>query len=150
MFKRILVPMALDHGIGETALSTARSVLADSGEIQAIHVLAPPNPSIGAYLDDKVVTRAFDVAEARLDKRASGQNAVSAKVLRGHTARTIVDYASEIGADCIVIGAHKPGLANYFLGSTAAWVVRRAPCTVYVLRPSEQDSKREHIVAMPP
>ena len=37
-------------------------------------------------------------------------------------------------ADCIVIGSHKPGLIDYLLGSTAARVVRHAPCAVHVLR----------------
>jgi len=54
--------------------------------------------------------------------------------LVGHAGRTIVDYATETGIDCIVIGSHKPGLNDYFLGSTSARVVRHAPCAVHVLR----------------
>jgi len=130
--------MALDHGIGEQALNAARSVLAKNGDIEMVHVLASPNPSIGAYLDEKVVKKAYEVAQTRLADRISGHDNISAKVLRGHTARTIVDYSAETEADCIVIGAHKPGLADYFLGSTAAWVVRRAPCAVYVIRSSQK------------
>jgi nucleotide-binding universal stress UspA family protein len=56
-------------------------------------------------------------------------------MLKGHIGRTIADYAAEAAVDCIVIGSHRPGLTDYFLGSTAARVVRHAPCAVHVLRP---------------
>ena len=46
----------------------------------------------------------------------------------------VVDFAAEMKADCIVMGSHKPGLADYLLGSTAARVVRHAPCAVHVMR----------------
>jgi len=38
------------------------------------------------------------------------------------------------GMDFMVIASHKPGLADQFPGSTAAQVVRIAPCSVPVLR----------------
>ena len=55
-------------------------------------------------------------------------------IIKGHSGRSIVDVAKDIHADCIVIGSHKPGLIDYLLGSTAARVVRHAPCAVHVLR----------------
>ena len=36
--------------------------------------------------------------------------------------------------ECIVMGSHKPGFSDYLLGSTAARVVRHAPCAVHVYR----------------
>jgi nucleotide-binding universal stress UspA family protein len=47
---------------------------------------------------------------------------------------TILETAKEIGADLIVIASHRPGLQDYFLGSTAARVVRHAECAVLVDR----------------
>ncbi len=55
-------------------------------------------------------------------------------VLGGHSSYTILEHAAKIGADCIVIASHKPCLKGYFLGSTAARVVRHAECAVHVLR----------------
>jgi nucleotide-binding universal stress UspA family protein len=55
-------------------------------------------------------------------------------VIKGHSGRSIIDVAVQKNADCIVIGSHKPGLIDYLLGSTAARVVRHAPCNVHVLR----------------
>ncbi len=59
---------------------------------------------------------------------------VTPMLVKGHSARTIIDYANEHDIDCIVIGSHKPGLSDYFLGSTASRVVRHAPCAVHVQR----------------
>jgi universal stress protein F len=33
-----------------------------------------------------------------------------------------------------VIASHRPGIQDYFLGSTASRVVRHANCTVHVMR----------------
>ena len=42
--------------------------------------------------------------------------------------------AKEKNADMIIIASHRPGLQDYFLGSTAAKVVRHATCSVLVVR----------------
>jgi len=42
--------------------------------------------------------------------------------------------AQEKGVDLIIIASHRPGLQDYFLGSTAAKVVRHAKCSVLVIR----------------
>ena len=59
---------------------------------------------------------------------------IEAHVVTGHAARTILDFAERIEADCIVIASHDPGIQDYFLGSTAARVVRHAHCAVHVVR----------------
>ena len=46
----------------------------------------------------------------------------------------ILEYAKKIEADLIVIASHRPDLLDYFLGSTAARVVRHAECAVLVDR----------------
>lgn len=61
---------------------------------------------------------------------------MKAEIVKGHTYRTIIDYAGSNDVDYIVIGSHKPGLSDYLLGSTAARVVRHAPCAVHVIRSS--------------
>ena len=38
------------------------------------------------------------------------------------------------GVDLIIVASHRPGLQDYFLGSTAAKVVRHAKCSVLVIR----------------
>ena len=46
----------------------------------------------------------------------------------------IAQYAERHDVDLVIVASHKPGLQDYFLGSTAARVSRRAPCSVYILR----------------
>ena len=42
--------------------------------------------------------------------------------------------AEEKKAELIIVASHQPGLQKYFLGSTAAKVVRHATCSVIVVR----------------
>jgi len=49
-------------------------------------------------------------------------------------AKGCLQTAEEIDADLIVIASHEPGFSDYFLGSTAARVVRHAHCSVFVMR----------------
>ena len=46
----------------------------------------------------------------------------------------ILKVAEKIGATQIVMGAHRPSLADYLIGPTTARVVRHAECSVNVLR----------------
>ena len=137
MYKRILVPLSLEHGLAAEALKIASALLDEGGTISALHVYETPEGSVRAYLDEDAVRAGFDEARRRLEERVAGHPNVIAVLHKGHTARTIVDYAQEARIDCIVIGSHKPGLPDYLIGSTAARVVRHAPCAVHVLRTSD-------------
>ena len=48
--------------------------------------------------------------------------------------KKILETAEDEGADLIIIASHQPGIQDYFLGSTAARVVRHAQCSVLVTR----------------
>lgn len=52
----------------------------------------------------------------------------------GSAYEEILEVAEDIGADQIVIGAHKPSLSDYLLGPTSGRVVRHAKCSVNVVR----------------
>ena len=134
MYKKILVPMALDHGISQHTLQVARALSAEETEIVALHVYEMPQGSVSAYLDKDVVAEGFRAARNLLRDKVSELEGVKPEIVKGHTARTIIDYANMHNFDCIVIGSHKPGLSDYFLGSTASRVVRYASCAVHVHR----------------
>jgi len=137
MYTSIIVPMALDHGISDFTLAIARKLLSDGGTITALHIHEAPQASVNAYLDKEVVREAFKATKARLEKRVADQADVTPVLLSGHVGRSITDYADKVGADCIVMGSHQPGLSDFLLGSTAARVVRHAHCAVHVHRPLE-------------
>lgn len=136
MYKKILVPMALDHDISPRTTEIARALCANGGKITALHVYETPQGSVSAFLDETAVREGLERARMTLTKKLGELEDVTGEIVKGHSARTIIDYAASNGFDCIVIGSHKPGLSDYFLGSTASRVVRHAPCAVHVHRSS--------------
>ena len=134
MYKKLLVPMALDHGLSANTLEIARSLTGSAGEIIALHVYEAPQGSVQAYVDEEDQKKAMAHAKAELASKTADLIGVTAEMVVGHTYRSIIDYANEHNVDCIVMGSHKPGLSDYLLGSTAARVVRHAPCAVHVYR----------------
>lgn len=134
MYKNILVPMALDHGFGDKAVEVARTLLSEGGTITALHVYEGAQGTASAYIDPKVVSGALASIKERFEAKVAAMDGVKPVLREGHSGRDIVDYAAKSGADLIVMGSHKPGLADYFIGSTAARVVQHAPCAVQVLR----------------
>jgi len=134
MYDKIIVSLALDHGISQSALQAARALRNENGQIIAVHAYEPVQGSVRAYLDEEIIQTAQKKVKAALAEKVKNEPDVEAVLLEGHSGRAITDYAAQIGADCIIVGSHKPGLSDFFLGSTAARVVRHAPCTVHVLR----------------
>lgn len=134
MYDKVLVPMALDHGLSASTLGVAKALCNPGGQIIALHVYETPHGSVAAYLDKEVVREGFDAARALLAEKTAGIPGIQAEIVAGHTYRTIIGFSAEKGIGCVVIGSHKPGLSDYLLGSTAARVVRHAPCAVHVYR----------------
>ncbi|MDG1430702.1 MAG: universal stress protein [Paracoccaceae bacterium] len=134
MYKKILVPMALDHGVSEKTLAIAKSLAGSASEITALHVYELPQGAVNAYLGEDLIAEGLARAKQVLEEKTSGLDGIKTEIARGHAYRTIIEYANANDFDCIVIGSHKPGLSTYLIGSTAARVVRHAPCAVHVHR----------------
>ncbi len=133
MYKNILVPIAGDHGGTTREAMAAAKILADPGaKLTALTVIEAVPGHVAAELPAGLLEKAREAAEERL--RDLVGDTMTPVVMKGHAARTINEYAAEHGIDCIVVASHRPGLADYFLGSTAAHVVRHAPCAVLVVR----------------
>ncbi|MHC0054821.1 universal stress protein [Actibacterium sp. D379-3] len=135
MYKHILVPIALDHSPNTAAaLNIAHALLAEGGRITALTVVEAIPAYVSQYLPEGQAEETRAMVRAELLAEVGAPGIVAADVVTGHAGRTIVEYAQEHEADCIVIASHRPGLQDYFLGSTAARVVRHAPCAVHVVR----------------
>lgn len=85
-------------------------------------------------MPSEYVKKSQKACKKKIAKRIGEEKDVKAAVISGHAGRAITDYAEEVGADCIIVGSHKPGLQDFFLGSTAARIIRYARCSVHVLR----------------
>ena len=134
MYKKILVPMALDHGISSKTLAIARALCLPDGAIVALHVYEIPTGSVAAYMGEDIIQKGHERSAQLLKEKTAHMENVATDIIRGEAHRKIIDYAVEHGFDCIVIGSHKPDLSDYLIGSTAARVVRHAPCAVHVHR----------------
>ncbi len=66
----------------------------------------------------------------------SGHEVVS-EIQAGVPKKAIVEYAKNWGADLIMVGSHRPNaVARFLLGSVSRAVLRSAPCSVEIVRPS--------------
>jgi len=85
--------------------------------------------------EDKLI----EDAKRRLAEIVAGQATaegpeIEPVVRLGSVYKEALRYARDIGAELIVLGAHKPELKDYLLGSNASQIVRHAPCSVWVVR----------------
>ncbi|NNU80574.1 universal stress protein [Halovulum dunhuangense] len=136
MYRNILVPVDLTHEeVANRILTLAKRLSASGARVTVIHVL----PDIPSYVDTYVP---HDVREARAKEQreilermvaAAGLKA-DVRIAYGPPHNRILDVLDEVAPDLVIIGSHRPGLSDYFLGSTAARVVRHAQCSVLVDR----------------
>lgn len=135
MYKNILIPLAPDHSHPfSESLEVARRIAADGAKITALSVVEMIPDYVASQLPAGQLKRNAESIAASLNEEAGSEEGVSVDVVSGHAGKSIVDYAKKHNVDCIVIASHRPGLQDYFLGSTAARVVRHAQCAVHVIR----------------
>jgi len=134
MYNTILVPIELSHpDLGRNMLAIARQAGGSQCRIVALYVAADIPPFVAVELPDGMLKTMIASARDEIAPLAAEAGA-KYEVRSGHPSQKILEFAEEIGADLIVIASHRPGLQDYFLGSTAARVVRHAQCDVLVKR----------------
>jgi nucleotide-binding universal stress UspA family protein len=102
-------------------------------------VLAEASGLMGRYIGEKVA--ALGVAGPIYHTH----------VRRGDAARAIAQTAADVGADLIVVGAHKaPRLKTLVLGSTAERVMSNTQCPVMVAGPRPAPEPPHVIIIEPP
>jgi len=136
MFKKILVPVDLTHSeLGTQMINLAKEIGGDSTEIILTHVVHDIPAYAAVEISGEILDKTHKWAKAEIDQLAA-DNGISgpADLRHGSAGTAILEAATEHGVDLIIIGSHKPGMADYFLGSTAGRVVRHAQCPVLVMR----------------
>ncbi len=80
----------------------------------------------------------LDDASERLATLVEGHSIEDVQLERvvrfGSVYKEALGFASDVAADLIVVGAHKPELKDYLLGPNAGQIVRHATCSVWVVR----------------
>lgn len=139
MYRSILVPVDLNE-----ASSWAKAIPAAVSLCQCFKAsltLCTVVPDGRLMLDAQWSPIGFDEllekVRARLNSLGDtiqGAGPIRRHVETGSIYAGILDIASRIGADLIVLAAHRPAMKDYLLGTNAARVVRHARCSVLVVR----------------
>ncbi len=135
MYKNILIPVALDHeDVLPRKIETAQNLLADGGQITLLTVLENIPGFVAEFVDLKLENHLMAKVQSNLDAAAAGAQNIKTDVQTGKAGVVIARYAEEQDMDLVIVGSHRPGLQDYFLGSTASRVSRRSPCSVLIVR----------------
>lgn len=143
--QRILVPIDFsDHAEAALAHAVELARTHDARLLLLFVVEEPAFPSFygagAATLYDElpdVSARAQEALDEWADKIREPRPRTSTHVEKGSPGPAIVAFAEERRADLIVIASlGRTGLERMMLGSVAEKVVRKAPCSVFVLKSS--------------
>lgn len=138
MFKKIMVPVDLSH------LDRLQNALATAGKLSGLYdapvtyvAVTTETPSEHARTPDefqkKLEAFAADQASkqgiARTDARSYASHDPSADL-----DDALMNAVSEIGANLVIIGSHKPGFAEHIFASHAGHMAMHAPVSVMIVR----------------
>lgn len=135
MYKNILVPVLLDSSRStQASYEVARALADEDAKFTVIHVLEAVPVYVEAQIPTEALAESHKVAEAALRRSVEDFPDVAIALVSGHSGQTILEYAEANAIDCIILASHQPNVTDFFLGSTAARVVRHAKCAVHVIR----------------
>ena len=135
MYTNILVPISFEEDRdSQQAIEIAKYLAGSEAKITLLHVMEHVPNYATTYLPDGYLENSLQGLKEDLAKRAASISGGQSTVITGHSGASIIDYADEHKNDLIVVASHRPGVSDYFLGSTAQHVVRHANCAVHVIR----------------
>ena len=141
MFKKILLAVDLNDPEGAARAGAHGGQLAQmcGAELHVMSVLPEYGFNlVGAAFSSSHVSAMLAEAEQALgawaDKTLPEGVSAEIHVAQGTIYDQIIRMADKIGADAIVVGAHRPELKDYLVGPNAARVVRHANQAVLVIR----------------
>ena len=133
--------MLREKGYTVTALTSnqtekANNLKSKQGEITLVTVLADIPPCAAQYVPIGQLESNQQAAESQLETLVNGKGDLETLVTTesASAGAALVKLSEKRAADLIIVASHRPGLKDYFLGSTAGRVVRHAPCAVHVIR----------------
>jgi len=116
--------------------------------LSVLHVLDVPVQPAHYHLDENLLMRmqpdieamTLEALQKMMKELAPKELEYSPACVVGRAYAEIVNYATKQDGDLIVLGTHGlSALEKFLLGSTAAKVVRHAPCPVLTVKEKEKD-----------
>jgi nucleotide-binding universal stress UspA family protein len=135
MYNNILLPISFEgrrDSLG--AIAVAEGLASPGAKITMLHIMDPIPGYATIHMPSEFRDNLRKELLADLANLARGVRGAEWEVVEGHAGREIVNWAAVNHNDLIVMASHRPGIEDYFLGATAARVVRHAQCSVHVLR----------------
>ena len=145
----IVVGLDFSDADGPAFDQAARIALRVPGsELHLVHVFGT-EPSEASLRDLKSHLRLYVNEKAALTKGLPGVT-VGIHLRAGKPVREIVQLATEVHADIIVVGSHKgPHLKHWIVGSTAERLMAGSPCPVLVASPPPKEPE-QHVPTIEP
>ncbi len=135
MYKNILVPISFDAERDTTgAMKLAGILAAPDARVTLLHVVEHIPSYAISYVPADYLHEARTAIQTQIEEMAATLPNAKGVVIEGHSARSILEWATGNEPDLIIIASHRPGMQDLLLGSTASQVVRHATCAVHVLR----------------
>ena len=135
VYQNILIPVLVDEeNHNQASFDVAKKLAGKDAKFTILHVMEPIPGFALAEIPEDVLSKSRNRIDASVSEMAQDFAESEAKIISGHAGRAIVDYASTNEIDCIIVVSHRPGIGDFFLGSTAARIVRHANCSVHVIR----------------
>ena len=136
LYKTILVPVDVAHVAKvNTIINNVSALCGSNSKIILLNVVEEIPKWAAVELPRDIVDKSVKSSLEKLQAVAgSTDTEMDIEVRIGHPYKTILEVAEEKSVDLIIVASHQPGLQDYFLGSTAAKVVRHATCSVMVVR----------------
>jgi nucleotide-binding universal stress UspA family protein len=126
---RKVLPAAIDHAKHIGARLYVLNIVPDGMYRMSVVVQGVPEDYERRFTDE-----AKERLAALVQEHAVEGIDIEPVVRLGSVYKAALNFARDTSADLIVMGAHKPGMADYLLGSNASQIVRHAKCSVWVVR----------------
>ncbi|HEX9415417.1 MAG TPA: universal stress protein [Gaiellaceae bacterium] len=139
-YRRILVPLAGEAGLGRTMTNACRLAAERGASVTAVSVVEVPSElPLDAHMVEEEAHAKRLVTEAEAIGDAHGVTVVPLVVRARSAGHAIVEEAERSGAEIIVLRAAQRRRARKrgpLFGSTTGFILQNAPCRVMVSAPA--------------
>ncbi|MDJ0629666.1 MAG: universal stress protein [Rhodobacter sp.] len=141
MTKHVLCAVDLSHEDDAKAIvkEAARVAGYSDAALSVVTVIPDYGSSwVGSFFKEGTLAHAAEAASDRLhalvDDTLPGHGKFQHIVQIGNVYEQVLHTITDVDADLVVVGAHKPDLADRLVGPNASRIVRHCPVSVLVLR----------------
>lgn len=141
MTKHVLCSIDLTHMEESAAvlLEADKQATLNDAKLTVITVIPDYGSSwVGSFFKEGTLRKAIEVANTTLNKLIGdtlpNRKDVETVIKVGVVYEKVLRSITKLGADLVVLGAHKPSVLDHLMGPNAARIVRISPVSTLVVR----------------